>query len=455
MALDAVAIMGGMLLAFGLHGWARSVLPSLPEFVPFEHYVVVAGLSLPLWLFLDVALGLNRAIERGVTAAGLAREFLKLNVAGLLGLALLVFLTRSVINRFAVLAFMVSTTVLMVAVRVALIRWRTYQHRAGESERLLLVGDGSAELTSWVAAVRALPFPPVVLGRLGSPGDDDTLQRLGDVADLERVFQTTGVDHVMFWPPHNHPTAVLPSLTVCEAHGIPASFSIDLDQPTLAKPKVLVAHGRPFVSFEVAPKSPEALAIKHAADFLLALVGVLLLSPLLLSVAVLILLTSGRPVFFVQYRQGRNGRRFPMLKFRTMTTDAETRKGTLKAASGQLDPTFKLRTDPRVTRLGRVLRRWSIDELPQLFNVLAGSMSLVGPRPLPVDEHQAIAGWRRRRLAMKPGITGLWQVSGRSDIAFEEWMELDVKYVDDWSLYGDLVILFRTIPAVLSGRGAY
>jgi lipopolysaccharide/colanic/teichoic acid biosynthesis glycosyltransferase len=211
---------------------------------------------------------------------------------------------------------------------------------------------------------------------------------------------------------------------------------------------------RPFVTFELAPRSPEMLAIKHGFDFLAALILLLVLSPVLLFGAVAILVTMGRPVLFSQSRAGRMGRSFKMLKLRTMIRGAEAQQPALHA-EGRDGPVFKLERDPRVTRVGRVLRRFSIDELPQLFNVLAGSMSLVGPRPLPLEEQRAITGWHRRRLAMKPGISGLWQVSGRSDVAYAEWMQLDVRYVDTWSLRLDALILAKTLPAVLARRGAY
>ena len=455
-AVDAVAIVAAMGLAFLLHGWCRHWIPGLRAFVPFEQYAAIAGIALPLWLGLDVALGLHRALESGWTRSGLAKELLKLNVAGLLGLGLLMYLTRSIVNRSAVLAFVVSAFTLMLGSRLVLLRWRRFQHRRGESEwRLLLVGDAGPELSAWAANLAGYAFPPRVLGRLGAPGDLEQVEYLGPLDALAQVFRRTAVDQVLFFPPHNRPESVLDSLALCESHGIPASFEISLAQPSLAAPKIVATYGRPFISFELAPRRPEALALKHALDVVLAGLAVLTMFPLLAAVAIAILVSSGRPILFAQERAGRNGRRFKMLKFRTMATAAESEKRALKAASGQKAPTFKLHGDPRITPIGRHLRRWSLDELPQLFNVLSGSMSLVGPRPLPVEEHEEIAGWHRRRLAMKPGLTGLWQVSGRSELAYEDWMRLDVKYVDEWSLGLDLELLLRTIPAVLSGRGAY
>jgi lipopolysaccharide/colanic/teichoic acid biosynthesis glycosyltransferase len=175
---------------------------------------------------------------------------------------------------------------------------------------------------------------------------------------------------------------------------------------------------------------------------------------LLLLISLLILATMGRPVVYMQERIGYHGRRFRMLKFRSMVRDAERHREALASQNEVEGPVFKITRDPRITPLGRVLRKFSLDELPQLFNVLSGSMSLVGPRPLPVAEQQQISGPMRRRLSMKPGITGLWQVSGRSDMPFDKWMQKDLEYLDNWSNLLDLKLLLLTIPAVITGRGA-
>jgi len=165
-------------------------------------------------------------------------------------------------------------------------------------------------------------------------------------------------------------------------------------------------------------------------------------------------LTSRGPVLFIHERGGLHGRPFRMLKFRTMREGAEAERAALLAANEMDGPVFKIAADPRVTRLGRFLRRTSMDELPQLVNVVRGDMSLVGPRPLPVVETRALAGVHRRRLSVRPGITCLWQISGRSELGFREWMALDLQYVDHWSLGLDLAILLRTLPALVSRRGA-
>jgi exopolysaccharide biosynthesis polyprenyl glycosylphosphotransferase len=195
---------------------------------------------------------------------------------------------------------------------------------------------------------------------------------------------------------------------------------------------------------------------KQALDFVGSLVLLMFLALPMLSIALAIKLTSKGPALFRQKRSGLNGQPFTMLKFRSMITDAEQRKHELEALNEMTGPVFKVTNDPRVTPVGRMLRRFSIDELPQLLNVVRGEMSLVGPRPLPVDEVKRFDDLaHRRRLSVKPGLTCLWQISGRNDVTdFKEWVRLDLEYIDKWSLWLDLRILLRTIPVVLRGTGA-
>ena len=190
-------------------------------------------------------------------------------------------------------------------------------------------------------------------------------------------------------------------------------------------------------------------------DFILSYVLLVVLAPLFLITGLLIKITSPGPIFFVQERVGLNKRRFRLYKFRTMIADAEQKLAEVEHLNEVSGPVFKIKDDPRISGIGKFLRRTSIDELPQLFNVLKGDMSLVGPRPLPVrDFHGFDQDWQRRRFSVRPGITCLWQVNGRSDLSFDKWMELDMEYIDQWSLWLDLKILAQTVPAVLRGSGA-
>jgi exopolysaccharide biosynthesis polyprenyl glycosylphosphotransferase len=195
--------------------------------------------------------------------------------------------------------------------------------------------------------------------------------------------------------------------------------------------------------------------VKRVIDFTVSLMMLVILSPLMLAAALLISVSSPGAVIFSQERLGLNKRRFRLFKFRTMVPDAEKRQADLEKLNEASGPVFKITDDPRITPLGKFLRKTSIDELPQLFNVLKGDMSLVGPRPLPVRDYEGFHhDWHRRRFSVKPGITCFWQIRGRSSIPFEQWMELDMQYIDRWSLWLDFEILLGTIPAVLKGSGA-
>ncbi|WP_213806429.1 sugar transferase [Granulicella sp. dw_53] len=198
-----------------------------------------------------------------------------------------------------------------------------------------------------------------------------------------------------------------------------------------------------------------AALIKRLVDFAISFIMLLALAPILLIVAALIKFTSPGPIFFRQTRMGYGKRPFQILKFRTMVQNAEKLIAQVEHLNETQGPTFKLKNDPRITALGKLLRKTSIDELPQLINVLVGDMSLVGPRPLPLRDYQGFSeDWHRRRFSVKPGITCLWQVMGRSSIGFDEWMALDMRYIDQWSVWLDIKILFQTIPAVFRGSGA-
>jgi lipopolysaccharide/colanic/teichoic acid biosynthesis glycosyltransferase len=243
-------------------------------------------------------------------------------------------------------------------------------------------------------------------------------------------------------------------LLVCHEAGIPVlvpTESVDLSLPA---PRAEVIGERLHLVFERHEPGRISLLAKALLDRVLAAVGLVICLPIFAAIATAIKASMGGPVLFVQQRGGLNGRPFPMLKFRTMRAGAEAERASLLAKNEMDGPAFKLTDDPRVTPLGRILRVTSLDELPQLANVLVGHMSLVGPRPLPLIETRELTGPERRRLSMRPGITCLWQISGRSDVSFREWMALDLKYIDDWSFMLDVAILMRTVPALLARRGA-
>lgn len=274
------------------------------------------------------------------------------------------------------------------------------------------------------------------------------------IAELPTLVRTEVIDEVIVAYPRTMWVSVTDIVKLCSQVGIPVTVLSDLFGDELPPPRLSQLDTIPALSFAPVHHSTWKLAVKRSLDCALAGTGLFLLSPILSVAAILIRSTSSGPAIFRQERCGLYGRRFEILKLRTMTVDAETRKDELRHLNECDGPTFKIRRDPRVTAVGRFLRRWSIDEIPQLWNVIRGDMSLVGPRPpIPSEVDQYRFG-DQRRLSMRPGITCLWQVSGRSDIDFEDQVKLDLAYIDGWSLSTDLMILARTLPAVVSGRGA-
>ena len=245
-------------------------------------------------------------------------------------------------------------------------------------------------------------------------------------------------------------------IRACELEGVEVWLVADFFATQISRTSFDELLGRPLLVFRTTPEASWQSVIKQVMDLVGAFVLLIVLSPLFLLIAIAIKLTSPGPVFFRQQRSGLNGAPFTLYKFRTMVTNAEQLKHELEAMNEMSGPVFKVTNDPRITRIGKWLRRYSLDELPQLFNVLRGEMSLVGPRPLPVDEVKRFNDLaHRRRLSVKPGLTCLWQISGRNQITdFKDWVRLDLEYIDNWSLWLDLKILLRTIPAVFAATGA-
>jgi exopolysaccharide biosynthesis polyprenyl glycosylphosphotransferase len=277
------------------------------------------------------------------------------------------------------------------------------------------------------------------------------------VEQLNSVIADQPVDEVLVaLPMDKYGPLVETIVRQCEEQGIIVRVRTDMSQLRVARSYVDELEGVPVMTIQSGPQDGWALVAKRLIDIVGGALLLLALAPLLAIVALLIKFDSPGPILFGQERVGYNKRRFKLLKFRTMVVTAEKQQHVLEHLNEVEGPVFKIKKDPRITRIGAFLRRFSIDELPQLANVLKGDMSLVGPRPLPVRDVARIdKQWHKRRFSIKPGITCLWQVNGRSNIGFNEWVRMDLDYIDKWSLGLDLLILMKTIPAVLRGPGAY
>jgi exopolysaccharide biosynthesis polyprenyl glycosylphosphotransferase len=299
-----------------------------------------------------------------------------------------------------------------------------------------------------------------VLGFVDSPNGHlvtATIRRqmLGDLEDLETILMKQPVDQVVIaLPAKSCYDQIQTAILTCERAGVEAEYLSDVFQLSLARPKFEPHEHTPVVSLKVV-QDDYRLVVKRCIDVFGAMVGLLVFGPLMLIIAAVTKLTSPGPALFTQERYGMHKRRFRMYKFRTMVSDAELLQTTLEKQNEKAGPIFKMRHDPRITPVGRLLRVSSLDELPQLLNILRGEMSLVGPRPMSVrDVLRFTEPALMRRFSVRPGLTGLWQISGRSNSTFDEWINLDLKYIDGWSLALDLVIIARTVPAVLKAEGA-
>jgi exopolysaccharide biosynthesis polyprenyl glycosylphosphotransferase len=278
---------------------------------------------------------------------------------------------------------------------------------------------------------------------------------LGMVADLEKVLKERAIHEVyVASTAPQHVDAVQSVVRSCEQFGVPFALPVGRYRFSRAVPACERAVRDGYVHYLSVRPKPVQRAFKRLLDLAVSAAALVLLAPLLVVTAIAVRLTSRGPVFYRQERVGMHGRRFQMLKFRSMVVDADDRRASLAAKNERTGPVFKIALDPRVTRVGRVLRKYSIDELPQIVNVLRGDMSLVGPRPALPGEVAKYEGWQRRRLSVRPGLTCVWQVSGRDRISFATWMFLDMRYIDHWSLWEDVRLIFRTLPVVLLGRGA-
>lgn len=453
-------------VAFLLAWWLRSDL--LPRFFPTAFPTGLYPLSrylglLPLVLLIWTLLLVTREAYTSRRTVALFNELwqvVQVVGGGTLALAAagwllrLEFVSRPFLFLFASLnlAFLAAEK-LVLRLLARHVRGRGYNFRT-----MIIVGiNPRAEEVADI--IQAHPFWGIKLVGFVAPNGhvpDEVagLPVLGSADDLAEILQNIVVDDVFFVLSRRQLDEFEEAFLLCSELGIRARVALFF--PHL-KARVILEEleGIPLLTFTTTPASPFPLFMKQLADLIMAAAALVVLSPFLIITAITVKLTSRGPVFFRQERCGLNGRRFTLYKFRTMMDGAEAQLATVAHLNEVEGPAFKAAADPRVTPVGRYLRRFSIDELPQLANVLKGDMSLVGPRPPLPNEVDRYERWQRRRLSMKPGLTGLWQVSGRAGLEdFNSWIKLDLTYIDHWSLWLDLKILFKTVPAVLSTRGA-
>jgi exopolysaccharide biosynthesis polyprenyl glycosylphosphotransferase len=454
-AIGVITLLGGFLAAT-----ADRMPAELQEFLAIRltvrNLLLVLGFA-AVWRLICVLFGLyNERRTRDRRA-----EALSIVGAVTTGSAVaLIFPLISVSRAFdplAVLYFWIGSTASMLLLRGALRVLLTVPGH--KTQDVVVVGSGPRALGLYYRLGGALPNNRRVLGFVdssdGEMAPEVRSRLLGDLASLEQILMRHAVDEVLIaLPVRSRYAEIQQAIEICERGGVPARYLTDVFQQRRSGEQQPLADPFGSAMAHVDSKN-DRLVFKRWLDLSVGSLLFLGALPVLAFAALAIKLTSRGPVLFAQERYGLNKRRFKMYKLRTMVVEAEAQQDLLEARNEASGPVFKIRADPRITPVGRVLRRLSIDELPQLINVLRGDMSLVGPRPLPTrDVSRFSQPALMRRFSVYPGITGLWQVSGRSELSFDDWIRLDLQYIDRWSLQLDLRILLRTVPTVIHGRGA-
>jgi exopolysaccharide biosynthesis polyprenyl glycosylphosphotransferase len=458
-----VSDLGMTALAFFAAHRVRQVLSGIGDdwlgpVYPFAKYAPVLLLILPLWGAVFYAAGLYGRRSSRTLRTEIARLVRGIAIAALLFASAIFALKLTYLSRPVVLLFFLLDGLLIEAGR-SLVRALVLDTSA---RRHVLVAGGRDEAVRTAESVNAHRDWGLRVVGLASDGGwsgtpSDPHPTLGTYDDIPSLVQQHVVDEVIFVPAAgslDRVKSLEPIILRLEELGIVTRLLVNFLPRSLSEIALEEFGGMPMLTFSTAPRNELLLFVRRAADAALAAVLLALLSPVLALIALAIKATSRGPVLFRQTRCGLYGRPFTFLKFRSMRIDAEALKPALASMNEMDGPAFKMTNDPRVTGVGRFLRRTSLDELPQLWNILKGDMSFVGPRPAVVEEVAQYKPWQRRRLSMKPGLTCLWQISGRNELTFDEWMRLDLEYIDNWSLWLDVKIALKTIPAVLLGKGA-
>ena len=376
-------------------------------------------------------------------------------------LSLMFFLKIQYVSRFVVLTFAITDLFVLLMVRLAVMKYYFSSIKNVKNAlKILIIGTGERarelatklrEQAEWGLNIVGYLDPDAE--RVGNEIDGALV--LGTINNIHECLKKHVVDEVIIAIPRSLLKDAEPIAWACMEEGIKLRFMADIFNLQMANVSLTIAGDLPLLTLEPIACDDSKLFWKRIFDLVVTTLSMPIILPILAVVAIAVRLDSPGPAFFVQQRVGLRKHLFSMFKFRSMYVDAEERLKEIEHLNEADGPIFKMKNDPRVTRVGKFIRKTSIDELPQLFNVLRGEMSLVGPRPMSIRDVDLFEkGIQRKRFSVKPGITCIWQISGRSELTFDQWLELDLEYIDNWSFFLDLSILFKTIPAVLKSRGA-
>jgi exopolysaccharide biosynthesis polyprenyl glycosylphosphotransferase len=447
--IDAAILVACLYLAYAFRQFLGTQIRSLEPMESISAYIWLVVLIMPFGpLLLDLqgfySVSLQKTAVRTFTQAMQALLWLCV----LIGACAILFKLRISSRSVLILFTGISAVVLLLKERIRVVYLRNRARRGQYRERVVLAGS-TEEIEQFTRRVGV-----DVMAEVDIVETIDISRE--PIPNLVRALHQHSVGRVIFSASRAELSRVEEAIAACEIEGVEAWLVADFIRTSIARPAFDVFGIQPMLVFRSTPDVSWTLLVKRTVDFLGALAGLVALAPVLLATAMAIKLTSPGPAIFSQARCGKHGRPFRMYKFRSMYSDAEQRRHELETYNQMSGPVFKFDNDPRITPLGRILRKYSIDELPQLVNVLLGHMSLVGPRPLPTYEVENFANTaQRRRLSVKPGLTCLWQISGRNRVRdFETWVKLDLEYIDNWSIWLDFRILLHTVPAVLLADGA-
>jgi exopolysaccharide biosynthesis polyprenyl glycosylphosphotransferase len=416
--------------------------------------LISAGVLLLGWNICLASLWLYRSKRLATWREELADAVKAVFYCSLALAALAVIAEWDVVTRWVLLGFwLIATAMLFVMRAVKRLVLRQFRLHGRNLRRAVIVGTG-ARAQQMAELIRE--HPELGYQLIGFIDNVDEPDVLGPLDEMAQILSSRVVDEMMIaLPIKTFYEEIADIVQIAEDQGVTVRVHSDLFNLRLARAVAEQLNDMPIVSLYTGPPINWMMSIKRAIDLIGSLALLMLLAPVMLTIAAAIKLTSRGPVFFIQERVGYNKRRFRMFKFRTMVPDAEARQAEVEHLNEAEGPVFKIRHDPRLTPIGGFLRKTSLDELPQLFNVLIGDLSLVGPRPMSVRDFARFHEfWFNRRFSVKPGITCIWQVSGRSETSFDQWIQQDLDYIDNWSLALDLKILCKTIPAVMRGTGA-
>lgn len=459
---DAAMAFLGFVLAYVLRYELELGQAVLEEYdLPFSRFVWI-GVTLVLFLLaLFEARGLYQ-LPRGTPWLETLSRVASSTTLAVAALVVVLYATQTYYSRLLYVYAWLCMILTVGVGRAVLHRGMQWLWRQGvAAERVLVVGAGPLGQQVMQTIRRQPQLGYFLVGYVDdtplpeNPAEDEPFRYLGRPEDLPLLLEPCRIDLAIIALPSEAHRKALEAAEQCRSEGVDFRLAPDIYEMSFDRVDIAELGGIPLLGLKEVAIRGWNLFLKRAMDILLSLLVLGLGWPLFLLVAIAIKLDSPGPVLFTQKRIGRKGRPFTVFKFRTMHERAEREKSRLVALNEADGPLFKIRADPRVTRVGRILRRTSIDELPQVLNILLGEMSWVGPRPGTPDEVARYQPWQRKRLEVLPGVTGLWQVSGRSDLSFEDMVRLDIYYIENWSLWLDILILLRTIPAVISGKGAY